>query len=77
VQRLELKGLSSADYFSVWTVAYRTCPDHQVIDIAPGVGIIRLECDHHGTVACEDVRLVEFKRASDKPKPAAPKKHPQ
>ena len=75
-QRLEVKGLSSADYFSISTVAFRTNPDHQVIDIAPGVGIIRLEYEHHGTVAWEEVRLLQFKPASDKPKAGTPQVRP-
>jgi hypothetical protein len=60
-QRLKVKGLSTADPFTIWTVAFRTCPDHQVIDIAPGVGITHLEYEHHGTVASENVCLVQFK----------------
>lgn len=61
-QRLKVKGLPAGEYFDVRTVAYRTCPDHQVLDIADGVGITRLEYEHHGTVGCEHVRLVQFER---------------
>lgn len=61
-QTLQVKGLPSADYHIIYTVAYRTNPDHQVLDIAPGVGLTHLEYEHHGAVFSEDVRLVELKR---------------
>jgi hypothetical protein len=76
-QRLQVKGLSGDDYFGVTTVAFRTCPDHQVIDIATGVGITHLEYEHHGTIGWEDVRLVEFKPASAKPKAGARQARPR
>ena len=37
------------------------------MEITPGVGITHLEYDHHGTVAWEDVRLVQFEPPSDRP----------
>jgi hypothetical protein len=70
-QRLQVKGLSAADYFSVYTAAFRTGPDHQVIDVVPSVGIVHLEYEHHGTVGWEDVRLVQFKPPNAKPEPAS------
>lgn len=66
-QRLAVKGLSPDDYRQICTVAFRTAPDHTVMDICPGVGITRLEYEHHGTVGIEQVRLVEFKPATSNP----------
>jgi hypothetical protein len=33
---------------------------HQILEIAPGVGITRYVFVHHGTVATADVRLVSI-----------------
>jgi hypothetical protein len=40
-----------------WRLAYRTAPDHQLLDFVPGVGIARYVYAHHGTAASIDVRL--------------------
>ena len=66
-QVLKVRGLPADDYHIVYTVAYRTNPDHQVLDIAPGVGLTHLEYEHHGTVGWEDVRLVQFQLPPSKP----------
>ena len=55
------KGYASPKSNAVFTVGYRTMPDHQLIDIAPGFGITRYVYMHHGTVASADIRLVSFK----------------
>ena len=65
-QILKVKGLPEDDYHLIYTMAYRTNPGHQVLDIAPGVGITHLEYEHHGTVGWEDVRLVQFKPATER-----------
>jgi hypothetical protein len=41
-----------------WAVAYRTNPDHQVIEFVPGLGVSAFEFVHHGTVASAHARLV-------------------
>ena len=41
-----------------FNLAYRTMPDHQVVELVPGVGITRYRYAHHGTPAAADVRLV-------------------
>lgn len=61
-QKLSVKGLPEDEYFTTYVVAYRTLPDHQVIELTSGVGITRLEYEHHGTVGRERVQLVEFRR---------------
>lgn len=59
---LAVKGLTSNPASNVYRLAYRTCPDHQLVDVAPGLGIVRFAYAHHGTVASADVRLVSFSR---------------
>ncbi len=45
---------------TVYTLAYRTNPDHQLAEFAPGIGLVRWQYVHHGTVAECDMRLVKF-----------------
>jgi hypothetical protein len=47
----------------VYEISYRTMPDHQVLEFAPGIGIIRYVYVHHGTVASTDVHLVAIKHS--------------
>jgi hypothetical protein len=39
-----------AGTFKCFRIAYRSCPDHQIIWFCPTVGIIRQEYEHHGTI---------------------------
>jgi len=55
-----IKGLAEHHPFTVYSIAYRTNPDHQILDIAPGLGITRFIYVHHGTVATVDIHLVKF-----------------
>jgi hypothetical protein len=59
-RQLSATGLPAPARREVFTLAYRTTPDHQVVEVASGVGIVRCQYEHHGTVASADVRLVEF-----------------
>jgi hypothetical protein len=56
------KPLGLPDTVPVWTIAYRTLPDHQIMEIAQGVGIVRYVFEHHGTVASAEMVLksIEF-----------------
>ena len=45
-----------------WRLVYRTAPDHQVLDVVPGLGITHYGYGHHGTVADSDVQLVSVTR---------------
>ena len=45
-----------------WRLAYRTLPDHELLDFVPGVGITRYVYSHHGTVAETDVRLLAVRQ---------------
>jgi hypothetical protein len=59
--KLQIEGCSENTALTVYTLAYRTNPAHELLDIAPGLGITRYVFVHHGTVATVDVRLVSFK----------------
>jgi len=73
---LRVRGCPSSAIYTTYTVAYRTLPDHQVVEIAPGLGIVRYEYEHHGTVACADVRLVEFRAPKAKKRAPNPVRQP-
>lgn len=46
-----------------WHVVYRTAPDHQILEVVPGLGITHYVFGHHGTVADADIQLVTVTRA--------------
>jgi hypothetical protein len=46
-----------------WRLAYRTMPDHQFLDIVPGLGITSYLYGHHGTVAESEVKLISVRPA--------------
>ena len=58
---IHASGIRAGRRYPVYTMAYRTNPDHEFIDFAPGIGIIHFIYGHHGTVAAADVRLVALK----------------
>ncbi len=47
-----------------WRLAYRTVPDHELLDFVPGVGITRYVYSHHGTVAETNVRLLAVRQTN-------------
>jgi hypothetical protein len=55
----DIKGLP-AKSVTAFTLGFRTNPDDSEIELVPGVGIIRYEYHHHGTVADTELQLVEF-----------------
>lgn len=61
-ERISLAKIKGAPVQSAtaYTVAYRTNPDDQEMQIVPGVGIISYAYHHHGTIADTEVNLVEF-----------------
>lgn len=61
-RRLKIRGAEPNHARQVFSVAYRTCPDHQIMEWADGLGLLRYAYEHHGTVASADVRLVEFRQ---------------
>lgn len=46
-----------------WRLVYRTMPDHQFLDLVPGLGITHYVYGHHGTVADSDVTLMSARQA--------------
>ena len=46
---------------SLFTLAYRSLPDHQFVDFAPGLGVTRYVYGHHGTVAQADAVLIGYR----------------
>jgi hypothetical protein len=58
---LHIEGVASNQTATVFTLAYRSLPDHQLAEVVPGLGITRYVYVHHGTVATVDVHLVSFK----------------
>ncbi len=62
VKNLRVKGYPARHPAVVWSLIYRTNPDHQIMEIVAGLGITRYVYAHHGTVASADVRLVSFER---------------
>lgn len=58
----DIRGVRSRAKREVFLLTYRSMPDHQFVEFAPGIGIIRYQYGHHGTVSEADVRLVEYHR---------------
>ena len=59
VSLTNVKGLAPKRY-EVYEIDYRTNPDDITLQLLPGVGVIRYQYHHHGTVAETDVKLVAF-----------------
>jgi hypothetical protein len=45
---------------SLYTLAYRTNPDHTTVGFVPGLGIVRYSYTHHGTTASADAWLAGY-----------------
>ncbi len=56
----KIEGLDSDIVRSIYTLTYRSNPDHEVMEIAPGVGIITDTYSHHGTRCDTQFRLLRF-----------------
>ena len=57
---LRIQGYPAKPPAHVWSLTYRTSPDHQILEFVEGLGITHYVYAHHGTVASADVRLVSF-----------------
>jgi len=53
-----------------FTLAFRTSPDHQILDFVPGLGIVGFQYVHHGTLSETDLGLIEFGKAKAAGAPA-------
>ena len=54
-----IKGLP-AKLPAAYSLVYRTNPDDTETELVPGIGIVRYEYHHHGTVADTELKLIEF-----------------
>ena len=54
-----IKGVATKSA-TAYPLAFRTNPDDTEVEIVPGIGIVRYEYHHHGTVADTELALVEF-----------------
>ena len=54
-----IKGLKKTGPFDRFTLNFKTVADETIIDMVPGVGIVRYQYCHHGTPAELDMKLVE------------------
>ena len=45
---------------SLYSIAYRTLPDHTIMGFVPGIGIVHYAYSHHGTPASVDAWLVGY-----------------
>lgn len=61
-KRISLAGIEGtrAHEAIAYTIEYRTAPDSSGFVFEPGIGIVRYEYHHHGTVADTVLRLIEF-----------------
>lgn len=72
IGRTNLTGISGVkpQITTQYSLAFRTLPDHEIVTIVPGVGIVSWAYSHHGTVADANVKLVAFHRG-----PTANRRH--
>ena len=47
---------------SLYSLVYRTNPDHQIVGFVPGLGVTRYVYGHRGTVADAEAQLIAFRR---------------
>jgi hypothetical protein len=62
----KIKGAPKTTAGTLFTLTYRTSPDHQFVDFVPGLGITGYVYGHHGTVSECNMDLVQFIPASGK-----------
>lgn len=55
-----IRGVAGGVDRDVYQIAFRTLPDHVIVNFTPGIGITSFEYVHHGTVDEEHLKLVEF-----------------
>jgi len=76
VRRIEEVGTQGLDGLGGWTgtrrapffrIAYRTHPDHTLMDFVPGLGFTRFAYVHHGTVSECDLKLVAIEAGRELP----------
>lgn len=55
-----ITGVSATAPHDIFQLAFRTNPDHQLLNFVPGIGITAYTYVHHGTVAESHARLIAF-----------------
>jgi len=55
----KIKGIPANACKTEYKLAYRTGPDHQVMDFVPGVGLTHYVYVHHGSISEMDMKLLE------------------
>jgi hypothetical protein len=56
-----IKGVDPEKPYKTVLVTYRCLGSHEFVEYAEGIGIIRYQFGHHGTVSECDMKLVEFR----------------
>jgi len=57
----DIQGVDPAKPVKTYLVTYRCLGSHEFIEYAEGIGIIRYQFGHHGTVSECDMKLIEFR----------------
>ena len=55
-----IRGVAGNIDRDVFQIAFRTLPDHVILNFTPVIGIVSYQYVHHGTVDEEHLKLVEF-----------------
>jgi hypothetical protein len=58
-ERLRINGVPAGP-LEVATLLYYTVPEHELLQLAAGVGITHFEFRHHGTVSDVDIDLIDY-----------------
>jgi len=56
-----IRGLKLTGPFDRFILSYKTVADETILDVVPGIGIVRYRYSHHGTPAVLDINLVEVR----------------
>jgi len=54
-----VRGLKLMGPFDSYSLTYKTVADETIMDVVPGIGIVRYRYSHHGTPAELDMKLAE------------------
>ena len=59
-----LRRLRANSSDSLYSLIYRTNPDHTIVDFVPGLVVVHYAYEDHGTPARADARLVAYVAAT-------------
>lgn len=62
-----VRNLTTGVADSVYTIVYRSLPDHSRIDFVPGLGVVHYVYQHNGTTATTEAWLVAFRPGARQP----------